>query len=136
MLIMERLSGAKPDIDTSEALSHVFSQLMQLHERLTQADDATLEIESQDGTIIGRLFGGLDRLLGQTKDAYTNPVSSPQATKEAELEMASAPLRKKPNNELIGELAVLRSGATPVIDVSSSKTKVHSKAKGPIQEEL
>ena len=131
MILMERLSGAKPDIDTTEALSHVFQQVMLLHQRMTEKDEATLEVESTDGTIIGRLFGNLDKLLGQTRTQQATDLAAPQHAKELLLEdrkETPAELIVEPkrtgNEELMRELAVFSvKQATPA-------------QKAPIQEEL
>jgi hypothetical protein len=142
MLIMERLSGAKPDIDTSEALALVFNQIMDLHQRFVDQDTTTLELESSDGTIIGRLFGGLDSLIGRTREAHKNPIQTPQYEGEIRIdEQVVRPTKKltdkqkKPHEDLIGELAFLKSNTlhpekelVPVMSAGKSQL--------PTQEEL
>lgn len=141
MLIMERLSGAKPDIDTSEALTLVFNQLMDLHQRFIDQDTTTLELESSDGTIIGRLFGGLDNLMGSTREAHKNPIQTPAYEGEIRIdEQVVKPVKqladkeKKAQDDLIGELAFLKTNSShsaeqiPVLTVKESKT--------PVEEEL
>lgn len=66
--LMETMTGASPSLETSEALNLAFEQLQKLHERSTEGG-STLEINDPDGTIIGRLFGGVDGLLASTKEA-------------------------------------------------------------------
>lgn len=120
MLIMERLSGAKPDLDTSEALSHVFQQMMALHERLTDQGDTSIEVETTDGTIIGRLFGNLDRLVGSTKTAHETTLDVPAYAAESKLlddepiqTDAIATPRREVSAELVRELSMMSTKDSP-----------------------
>lgn len=81
MLLAEALSGGAPSLETTEALSIAFAQLMQLHDRVTES--AEVEIESSDSTIIGKLFGGLDGLMSETDNAIANPIHIPSTNAEA-----------------------------------------------------
>ena len=127
-ILIERLSGAKPDLDTSEALSHLFAQLMQLHTKLTEPD-ASLEIETSDRTIIGRLFGGLDSLLGTTRDQISKPLETPMLAAEINLDNQVQNVDNRAaimQRDLIGELALIKSGVNTTLPPSQH----------PIQEEL
>lgn len=81
MILAETLSGGAPGLETTEALSIAFTQLMQLHDRVT--DTAEVELESADGTIIGNLFSGLASLTRATDAAIENPVEMPATASEA-----------------------------------------------------
>jgi hypothetical protein len=85
--MMETLTGAMPSLETAEAMNLAFMQLKTLHDKITEGEvDATLETE--DESIIGRLFGGLDELVDHTAAANDNPLDvapalshSPEAPK-------------------------------------------------------
>lgn len=81
MILAENLSGGAPGLETTEALSIAFTQLMQLHDRMTET--AEVEIESENGTIIGQLFAGLDSLRDSTDAAISNPVEIPATASDA-----------------------------------------------------
>ncbi len=68
-LIMETLAGGDPSLETSEALNLAFGQLTKLFDLQRDADSVDVEIESNDSSIIGRVFGGLDELVDETEQA-------------------------------------------------------------------
>lgn len=127
-MIMERLSGASPSLDVSEALMALFTQLMQMHERLTKPD-TQVEIESSDGTIIGKLFGGIDKLLGDTRASHGSPIDVPNVSGEVALaereQLQLIENRPAPDKDLMGELAFIKTGS-PAVSVTAT----------PITEEL
>lgn len=67
-MMMETMSGGQPSLETSEALNLVYAQLNSLHERMKDTD-ASLEIESDDSSIVSRLFGDIGKLIADTKQA-------------------------------------------------------------------
>jgi hypothetical protein len=75
-MLMETLSGAPPSMELSEALNLAFMQLKGLYETMTLRQTASVEIETKDSTIIGRLFGGLSSLLDHTKAVQVTPIMS------------------------------------------------------------
>lgn len=83
MLLFETMSGGAPSLETSEALSIAFAQLMQLHDRVTSTTE--IEMESSEGTIIGKLFGGLEGLLSATNIAVDDPIEVPSSSAESTL---------------------------------------------------
>lgn len=119
MLLAETLSGGAPSLETSEAISIAFAQLMQLYDRVS--DSAEVEIESSDSTIIGRLFGGLDGLMSETVRAVSDPITVPSSNAEALLEdtgVTDVPLdatqtpRKAYDPELVRAIAASSLGQT------------------------
>lgn len=124
MILAETLSGGAPGLETTEALSIAFTQLMQLHDRMT--DTAQVEIESADGTIIGQLFAGLDSLQNSTDAAISNPVEIPATASDALLiednglkelppDPSRAP-RKNFDKELVRAFAASSSDRTPTTE--------------------
>ncbi len=87
MTLMETLSGAPPSLETSEALGIAFEQLNKLHQTMTASGVSEVSIESNDGGIIGKLFGSLNTLVESTKHANQNPIDvSPVRTMIADRE--------------------------------------------------
>lgn len=78
--IMETLTGAAPSLENSEALNLVFHQLKELHE-LTNNGGMGVTVETEDETIIGKLFGGLDKLINHTNQSRANPIDVPVTIK-------------------------------------------------------
>lgn len=75
-MMMETLSGQQPSLELSEQMGMAFTQLLQLHERMT-APDTAISIETDDRTIIGGLFGGLSGLMEATKKAQDTRLAVP-----------------------------------------------------------
>ena len=74
-LMAETLQGGAPSLETSEALNLAFTQVKSLHELMSESTDVT--VETDDSSIIGKLFGGLDKLMGATKEAMMHPIDVP-----------------------------------------------------------
>jgi hypothetical protein len=74
MTLFETLSGAKPSLETTEALGLCFQQMKSLHETITSGGDGELSLETDDAGIIGRLFGSVSSLLDTTREAQQNPI--------------------------------------------------------------
>jgi len=72
-VIFETLSGGAPSIELSEALNMAVQQLKVLNDTLAE-NDSVLEIETDDTSIIGKLFGDLSGLIGDTRSARENPI--------------------------------------------------------------
>jgi hypothetical protein len=72
--IMETLTGGTPTLETTEALNLTFMQLAKLHEISSKSNEASLTVETEDGGIINRIFGGLGNLLDSTREAQTKPI--------------------------------------------------------------
>jgi hypothetical protein len=72
-LTMETMSGGAPSLENSEALAMAFTQLKELHTIATK-HDAEVEIETDDSSIIGQIFGGLKNLIRDTKQANAKPI--------------------------------------------------------------
>lgn len=75
MMIGEQLSGAMPSPEHTEAMTNIFNQLMALYDRM--ATRAEITVENEDGSIIGRLFGGADGLLASTEQTLAIPLEVP-----------------------------------------------------------
>ncbi len=98
--MMETLTGGMPSLETSEAMNIAFMQLKTLHDKMTETD-SEVTIESEDETIIGRLFGGLDNLVEHTTKAQNTPIEL--APKISEVKELAAPSAADVNFELIKE---------------------------------
>jgi hypothetical protein len=133
-LLMERLSGAKPSLETTEALAYLFNQMLQLHERMLKQDAVSLEIESTDGTIIGNLFGNLEGLIGVTKESHEKYIDSPMHSGETKL-IENTPVEELPvvhaNAELLRDFALENKN-----NVTGSESTPPKQSARPIQEEL
>lgn len=75
MTMFETLSGQKPGFETTEAMASAFEQLRRLHETIVEGGE--ISVETDDDSIIGKLFGGLNNLIDSTRDAQNNPVEIP-----------------------------------------------------------
>lgn len=73
--MMETLTGGMPSLETSEAFNLAFMQLKACREAMIETDTATVSVDTEDGTIIGRLFGGLDKLVEHTTEAQESPIN-------------------------------------------------------------
>lgn len=73
-LLMETLAGGAPSLETSEALNLAFMQLNTLHTKMADADKANISIETNDSSIISKIFGDLTSLKNQTKAAQAKPI--------------------------------------------------------------
>ncbi len=73
-LLMETLTGAAPSLEVSEALTLAFNNLKQFHELVTTQDSISVELDDPNGSLIGRLFGGLQNLVEDTKEAGSKPI--------------------------------------------------------------
>lgn len=71
-LLMETLSGQAPSLENTEALSLLFNQFKDFLQLMTDKNE--LSIETEDTSIIGRLFGGLDVLVKQTLSAQEKSI--------------------------------------------------------------
>jgi hypothetical protein len=76
MTLMETLSGGMPGSETTEALTLAFDQMHKLNQTVTQNGEMQATIESEDQGIIGRLFGGLGKLVDATRNAQNNPIDA------------------------------------------------------------
>lgn len=112
MLLAETLSGGTPSLETSEALSHVFAQVMQLHERVTSGDE--VEIISDDSSLLAKLFGGLNGIMDATRHQMANPIEVPSFVEEAKLlSQSTVPEESGPEAELMRDLAVRTQAEKP-----------------------
>lgn len=104
--LQETLSGGKISFETSEALNLAFMQLKGLHEIMSQ-QGGSVSIETNDGSVIQKIFGGLDNLLGATRDAQATPidVSPIKAIEDKKVDNSSAILDNdnRVNEELVRE---------------------------------
>ena len=75
--LMETLTGGMPSLEVSESLKLAFDQVKDLHERLTEANRVSISVESEDESVIAKLFGNLDNLVGDTKSSSSNPIVVP-----------------------------------------------------------
>ena len=82
-MMMETMSGGQPSLETSESLNLVYAQLNSLHERMKDSD-ASLEIESDDTSIVGRLFGDIGKLISDTKQASNEVIDVSPLTETQE----------------------------------------------------
>lgn len=76
-MIMETLTGASPSLEVSEALGLAFQNLTKFHEVVTAQDSLSVEIDDPDGSLIGKLFGGLGNLVETVKEAKSKPIDVP-----------------------------------------------------------
>ena len=67
-LMMESMTGGAPTLETTESLNLAFQQVMQLDERLDSQSELTLETDDQ--SIIGKLFGTIDELVDDTTGCH------------------------------------------------------------------
>lgn len=83
---LETLSGGAPSLELSESLMMLFNMSKELFELMKDDDSTgTLDVETNDKTVIGRLFGGMNNLLGETRDAISSPLdSTPLAIEDQE----------------------------------------------------
>lgn len=100
-MIMETLSGGMPSLETSEALNLAYAQLANLHTKMTESETSSLEIETDDSSIVGRLFGGLDNLLNETKDAANNPIDVQMTKVEDKSEERNLPALTDVREDLV-----------------------------------
>jgi len=110
-LLFERLSGAKPSLETTESVAYLFNQFMQLHTSLQKANSSSITIETSDKGIIGSLFGSLDSLVGSTRDSKEKNIDTPFFSGEAKTDMLLLPDKTISGNadqELLRELAMLK----------------------------
>lgn len=96
-MTMETLSGAAPSPELSESLMMLFSQLMSLHERVTEQQNTSLEISAEgDETIIGSLFGNLNNLIAETQQAIEKPITDTSVdlpmTEDSKMALAVMPI--------------------------------------------
>jgi hypothetical protein len=135
--LAETLSGAAPSLETTEALTMVFQQLMKLHEVTSKSDEASLSIETDDGNVIERIFGGFSDLLMTTRHAQANPIEVvPEQARlsnnpldadailvdKTEGDVNYKLLREHARDELDGILGEKKE-AIPVVTVSELKAK-------------
>lgn len=73
--IMETLTGGMPSSEVSESHAMAFSQLKMLHEAMQEQNKTSLEIESEDGSLIGKLFGDISSLVADTAHQRANVVN-------------------------------------------------------------
>lgn len=71
--IGETLSGAPPSPENSEQANLLFFQMQKLHDVMTKHKDVEVEVEG-DQSIIGKLFGDSESLLGSVEDAQRKPI--------------------------------------------------------------
>lgn len=110
LLIFERLQGGKPDLETSESLAHAFDQLNKFQQVLAERGKVTIEVDTDDGSIIGKLFGSLDQLVHDTESAQLTPQvldSAGEANLLADAEQ-DVLLDENSTNPLVRELAKLK----------------------------
>lgn len=79
MTMIETANGGMPSLETSEALGLAFQQLTKLHEVMTDQGSIEVSLDTNDGSIVGSLFGGLKAIMADTA-----------AMKEQQAELASA----------------------------------------------
>lgn len=107
MTLAETLSGATPSLETTEALNIAFEQLSNLHTKLTEGD-AEVSVETEDGGILGNLFGGLNNLIDRTRQAQQNPIDVPPVVLLSNNDVDSVgkmdDSKSKANKELILEV--------------------------------
>jgi hypothetical protein len=73
--LMETLSGGMPSFETTEALTLTFQQMAKLHEITSKADEASFSIETNDNSVVNRIFGGFQNLLNTTQRAKEQPIT-------------------------------------------------------------
>ena len=71
--MMETLTGGMPTLETAEALNMTFMQLKELHQTMVDSN-AEISLETEDDTIIGKLFGGLGNLIEDTAKSHAVPM--------------------------------------------------------------
>ena len=73
--MMETMTGGMPTLETTEALGIAFNQLKAVHDTMTDAGKVSMSIESDDGSIISKIFGDLGSLIQETSDQRDNPIN-------------------------------------------------------------
>jgi hypothetical protein len=109
MMIMETLSGGTPSLETTESMNMIFMQAKQLHDTMSkaQAEGLEIELEGEDSSIIGRIFGGIGSLLDETRHAKENIIDVDPIHVETRQDEAllALPSSEHVDQELISELA-------------------------------
>lgn len=135
IVIMERLSGAKPSLEVSEAIAYQFNQLLQLHTSMQKASQVSISVESSDKSVIGTLFGDLGSLITSTQNAKNQPLDAPFFAQDTNIiDVPSAPLlpEKSGDNDLLRELVSLKENAK----TQKEAVKISTLNPAPEQEEL
>jgi hypothetical protein len=112
-IIFEKMAGGKPSLETTESLAYLFDQLVRLHERMSDMNKVSIEVESKDSSIVHRLFGNIETLVNNTRDAKEKPIdviTVSGETKLQERDMLQLPERTSHtvNEDLVRDLAFLR----------------------------
>jgi hypothetical protein len=101
--MMETLTGGMPSLETSEALNMAFMQLKTLRDSMLETSAVNVTAETEDGTIIGRLFGGIGNLIEHTEDAQATPIDVPPVLSDSPDPVHMLADAKEVNQELVRE---------------------------------
>lgn len=139
IVIMERLSGARPSLEVSESIAYQFNQLLQLHTSLQKAQQVSISVETDDKGVISRLFGDLGSLIDNTRQAKETPIPGTRPFFSQDANVLDVPqLAEKSGNadpELLRELIALRDTSDKKKEPVAVKINKMS-PQGPMQEEL
>lgn len=64
----ETLSGSAPSLDLTESMNGVFNQMKELYNLMMDVEETETDLQVSD-TVIGKLFGNLDELVGSASEA-------------------------------------------------------------------
>lgn len=77
-MMMETMTGGAPSLDMTEQMGSVFSQLMQLHERVSKKLEASVLLSGPSGGIVQQLFGNMGNLLEHVTTSQKEIAKLPQ----------------------------------------------------------
>ena len=132
--MVETLSGGKPTPELTEAMNMVFFQAAKLQE-LTNKAEATVSVETDDASVIGRLFGDMQSLLGATIESSKEevdalPIPTSEDDKQADIEgfnekdVDTLLLREHASDELSHDTGTITDSgkeASPLITITKLK---------------
>jgi hypothetical protein len=101
--IMETLSGGAPSLELTESLAMLFNMTRDLHDKMSE-EGTSVTVETEDDSIIRRLFGSSENLLGETRKALKEPIEV-SAVVERVMEVGEGVTGDgSVNSEVIGEV--------------------------------
>jgi hypothetical protein len=123
-VIMERMTGAEPTLENTEQLAYLFNSMMTFLDKMQKANQMSITVETGDSSIIGRLFGSIDSLVGATTEAKEKPIDVSFAPTES-AEQLQITEGDGADQELLKEWALLNDKKSQVpIDVKPTQEEL------------
>lgn len=126
-VIMETLAGGTPNLENSEQLALLFGQLKDLYNIINDQNTQELTIESDDKSIIGKLFGSMEDLLGETEKALETPIEGRVIETQGEV----LALPNSTNSEVANDFNHIQ-GEEPLVKKVIDRMKSRAKVKAPV----